>query len=225
MNEEIIFRRATPSDVDFCVETVLQAESSGSDIQPWTLFLNMPEDRVRGILREILLENIPGHELCLSAFTIAELRGEILGACGSWIEECEGKSSNLLKAEIMSYYFPRENLLHSFPLQEKIKEFNYPKEKHCAFFEYLYIRPECRSIDLLLKLMEASSNNAIAAYPTIRVPRIYGGTSGTNPFMIRATRRIGYELWMTITLKDEQLKTLVPSLTKYVMKKELYDNQ
>lgn len=225
MNSEIIFRRAQIKDVDFCVETILQAESSGSDKQPWSIFLNLPEDKIRGILREILLEDVPGQELSLSIFTIAESEGQYLGSCGNWIEECEDKPSSILKAEIMDYFFPRESLEHARPLNERIKAFTYPKERHCAFFEYLYILPQFRSINLLLQLMEKSSQNAIDSYPGIHVPRIYGGTSGTNPFMIRATRRIGYTLWKTITLEDESLKEYIPSLTRYVMKKELYDNK
>lgn len=225
MNMNVTFRPATPDDVDFCVETVLMAESSGSKTQPWTALMNLPEDRVRKIIREILLEDIKGQELALSIFVIAESEGKYLGACGNWIEKCEDKPSSILKAEILDYYFPKESLEYARPIIKRLHPFQYPKEKHCAYFEYLYIIPQYRSISLLLQLMEKSSQNAIDSFPHIHVPRIYGGTSGTNPFMIRATRRIGYTLWKTITLEGEDLLQYIPSLTRYVMKKELYGKE
>jgi hypothetical protein len=224
MTVSATYRKARPEDADFCVETIMQAESSNSRIQPWTSIMGMEENEIRQILKQIVLSDIAGQEFSLSAFTIAEYNGKPAGACGCWIEECEDIPSSHLKTDILNYYFPASVLKRAEPVLQKLHTFQYPKFIHCAYFEYLYIIPEFRSIDLLLHLLEESSSAAISAYPHIHVPAIYGGTSGTNPFMIRATGRIGYKLWKTIVLEDESLLKYIPSLTRYVMKKTRNDD-
>lgn len=221
MSLPVTYRQATHHDADFCVETILQAESSNTNIRPWTAIMGIPDDEIRAILKEMILTDIPGCEFSLSAFTIAELAETRVGACGCWIEECDDVPSSHIKTDMLNEFFPSAILKKAEPVLQKLHPFQYPKFIHCAYFEYLYILPEFRSIDMLLNLLEASSSAAIRSFPHLSVPAIYGGTSGSNPFMVRATGRIGYHLWKTIVLDDPTLLNYIPSLTRFVMKKSL----
>ena len=68
--DRIIIRQAEISDIDFIIEAILEADRSDTDRISYCTIFNLSRVEFRKILREILIEDIQGSELCLSDFLV-----------------------------------------------------------------------------------------------------------------------------------------------------------
>ncbi|PIP77706.1 MAG: hypothetical protein COW85_07645, partial [Ignavibacteria bacterium CG22_combo_CG10-13_8_21_14_all_37_15] len=76
MLNDLVVRNATPLDINFVIETIIEADKSGTPMSSACNILNLSEEEYKGILKDILNENIEGQEFSLSGFLIAELDGK-----------------------------------------------------------------------------------------------------------------------------------------------------
>lgn len=86
---------------------------------------------MRNYIKGMLEEEVDGCELSLSSFLVAEVEGEVVAAFGGWIE---GKNedempSALLKANLINYYLPKENVLASMEKSDIVKPLQIDREE------------------------------------------------------------------------------------------------
>jgi len=80
MEEEVKIRRANRADIDFIIETIIEAEKSLTDKISYCNIFSLSESELLDILRNILSEDITGQDLCYSEYLIAEVNGVVAGA-------------------------------------------------------------------------------------------------------------------------------------------------
>lgn len=60
--ENLVIRVATIHDIEFIIETIIEADKSGSNVISACNILNVNEQEYRNILKNILNDNIEGQE-------------------------------------------------------------------------------------------------------------------------------------------------------------------
>ncbi len=171
MNKGFTFQTATSDDLEMCIETIIQAEKSRTEIFPYSRIFNLPEKYFRDIFREILIEDIEGQELALSAFTIARHNNRFAGACASWIESINGVPSNILKSCILQQYIPESDFKNALPVLQMLKPLNIEREPLTIQIESLYIAEEFRTIDLFLELVQETAMMTEKQHPEIEISK------------------------------------------------------
>ena len=106
--DDFIYRNATIHDIPFLVNTIIEAEKSGTNILTYTSIFGIPEEQARIYLADMLLEEIDNCELSISSFLLAEFEGKVIAAVAAWIEAIEGTPSSTLKGNLLKYVLPRK---------------------------------------------------------------------------------------------------------------------
>jgi len=214
------YKQASPEDVDFCVETYVNAEKANSEVFPFSKVFDIPEEDSKKILREIMLEDIEGQEMAISSFTLLMHGKNYAGACGSFVECINGISSNIIKSDILRHFIPKKNFEKAIPVLKMLKPFNFYKEPLSVHFESLYIKKEYRSIELYLEMVKTIGESRIAQYPELNLNHSYAGFSERNWFMGKAASRIGYVHYMTTEITNKEALKYVSGLKRIVVMKQ-----
>lgn len=77
------FRKATLNDIPFLVETIIEAEKSGTNILPYTTIFRLSETESKKYITDMFLEEIDGCQLSISSYMITEQNRKSAGAIGS----------------------------------------------------------------------------------------------------------------------------------------------
>jgi hypothetical protein len=221
MRPVLLCRPATVDDVPFCVEAVIEAEKSRTDVLPYSTIFELTEDEARKMIHEIMLENIDGQDMAISSFYVLEYEGKPVGATATWLECADGVSSNQLKSDILRYYLPEHKITAAIPVLKRIQLLNFQREPNTVQIDGLFISEEFRSLENFLYLVENSLYFTLARYPGRNIPRSYGAFSEFNESLVRAVARIGYTLDQVIDLKDPEMLKYIPCLKRFITMKEL----
>jgi ribosomal protein S18 acetylase RimI-like enzyme len=149
----IAFRTAVEADVDFIAEAITEAEKSGTDIFSYARIFDLSNEQATALIKNAVLENIPGQELCLSGFIIAEIDGEPAGAVCSWIEAKDGIPSSLLKANVLYYFLGKEAISRADHKSEIIDPLFIPREPGTLQIESVYVRNKFRGMGVSMELI------------------------------------------------------------------------
>ena len=191
-NEDINVRPAVPADIPFLIETIIQAEKSGTGQCALLELWSCDESQLREYLRYILEEEIEGTEWSLQSFFVAEKSGLVIGAFAGWIEGRNewDLSSSTLKANLMKASLPIEVIIGMSRFQEEIQAISIPRTKGTLQLEYAYVLPEFQGqgvIQMIVEeIMKHSLNNlAEGAEAEVQV------FSNNDP-AIRAYAKLGF---------------------------------
>ena len=209
MLSDLIVRNATPLDIDFIVETIIEADKSGTTICSMCNILIISETEYRKILTEILFkEDVEGQEFSLSGFLIAEFRGESIGALGSWVEAASGVPSHLLLSTLLLHYIGREKIpliLANFRLT---KELSFKRDERTVQLEYGYVKKEFRRKGVYTKLMiESIKKNYL---PDHSVSKAQGICFKKNIPSLNSAVKLGFHEVESKISENEQLKKIFP---------------
>ena len=110
-----IIRPAVLGDIDFLVETVIQAEKSSSGMCGMANYFEITEDELRNYIKLAFEEEVDGCELSVSSFLVVEYEGKVVAAMGGWLEgdNEDNMPSSLLKSNLLMYVIPRDKVLKS----------------------------------------------------------------------------------------------------------------
>ena len=219
MISAISIRSATATDAAFLVECILGAEKSGTDRLSYSTIFQMSETRVREALLQILDEDIAGQELCVSGFRIAEVDGTPAAAICAWIEGNGGKSSSLLKANLLLHFFGRDSMSAAEANLKLMEELALPRERGALQLESVYVLPSFRGRRLAGQLIEHHLDSARQARPAVSFAQII--LAGTNADALASYRRAGFEIIRQRTSNDPRILTLLPAATKLLLQRPL----
>lgn len=222
MADNITFRIAKESDIDFVVEAAVEAEKSRTGTLSFARIFDLDEKDVYKILREIILEDIRGQELALSHFMITEINGEYAGASSGWIEGIEGPSE-MIKANVLAYYIPEANFKKALPILEMVKPIHFPREEHALQFECVYLRKHVKSFRLsnqnLLKQIEFN----LGEFPSLR--KSQGQVSMANELYVRLLAAIGYRKVKETIIENDEILNYLPSKGRVLVEKIINPNE
>jgi hypothetical protein len=219
MMDEFVYRLAGTADIPFLVETIIEAEKSGTEILSYTTIFGLTEEEAKGYVAEMLEEEIDGCELSVSSFLVAEYGGEVVAALSSWVEAKDGISSAELKGNLLGFVLPRESILKAASVSPVVRKIH---------MEYIpgtiqkgagYVVKEFRHRKLFGILTEKMIEHLLKSSP--EVTEVYTQVFSNNIPAIRANEKIGFSIVDSIESDDETLLKLLPSNKKYLLKKVL----
>ncbi len=149
-------RSASLNDIDFIVESIVEADKSSTNVISTCNIFSLKEDEYRDVLSQILHEDFPNSEYSLSGFLIAETGNEKIGALCSWVEEADGMSNALIKANLLMSFIEKEKLVLRGKKLEIINEMSFDRKPNSIQLEYGYVVESKRREKVFTQLILAS---------------------------------------------------------------------
>ena len=166
MNEHII-RSATIDDISFLVETIIEAEKSGTDRLSYSTVFGLSNKDTHKYLNDMLKEEIDGCELSVSSFYVVESGGKVVAALSAWIEGIEDISSALIKGNLLNYVLPRKCIDRAIDLNYIVRELHVDYIPMTVQIGACYVVKEYRGFGLIGLLIEFAINSLRNKYPDI----------------------------------------------------------
>ena len=215
MIENLSIRNAASQDIDFIIETIIEADKGGTSVISACNILNISEEEYKNILKNILQENIEGQEYSLSGFLIAEINGVQVGALGSWIEGAVGVSSYILYSNILLNYLKREKIQEVLSNFKITKEVSFKREEGAIQFEYGYVKEEFRRKGIYTRLMIESIKNHYKDNKSI--PKTQGICFQKNFKSVKAAEKLGFKVTEIKFSDRDELKKIFPYTEKVLL--------
>ena len=215
METKITIKRATYKDIDFIIETIIEADKSGTNKISYCNIFDINENEFRNILKNILEEDIDGNEFWLSGYLIAYINNQYAGACCSWIESIDGTPSEITKANILVYYIGSQKCLKAINNLKLIEKLNIKREPNTLQFESVYVKPEYRGNNIAGKLIKQHAINCLKYNNTIKKCQIIFADINTNAF--NAYNKIGFTKEFENSDNNIEILELLPSNKRIMM--------
>ncbi len=188
----IQIRNAADSDIEFIIETIVQAEKGNENSISYCNLFNINEPELRTVLKRILKEKIGNFEFSLANFKIAEVNGFKTGAYGAWIEGVDGISSGILKISALKAFLKKENIVHyklSAPIADEI---SIRRQAGTIQFESIYIVEQFRGQNIGSMLVKALLCDLIRKHPDVKAAHVQ--LIKQNSVSLQAHQKYGFEI-------------------------------
>ncbi len=214
-----IIRPAAAKDIDFLVETVIQAEKSSTGVCGLANYFDVTESEMRDYLSQIFEEEVNGCELSLSSFIVVDYDGKAVAAMGGWLEgdNEDEMPSALLKSNILMYVLPKDKILKSQENIEITKELSIEREWGTYQGEYSYVLPEHQGQFLIQDLMEAHIARAKSLGPKVKKMQVHVFES--NKIIILINKMMGFKTKNSFTSQHPRVKDFFPNNTLLLMER------
>ncbi len=222
--DNLVIRQAEEKDIDFIIETIIEADKSGSNVISACNILNVNEKEYKDILKNILNDNIEGQEYGLSGFLVAELDNIPIGALGSWIEGAVGISSYILYSNILLFYLDKGKIPSILEKFKITKELSFRRETGAIQMEYGYVREEFRRRGVYTRLILESIKRY---YPENKnIKKAQGICFKDNYKSLNASLKIGFKIIDSKLSENNNIKNIFPYYEKVLLelKQEDFDN-
>jgi len=217
--KDLIFRDASLKDIPFLVETIIEAEKSGTDILSYNTVFGLSQSDTFKYLSNMLSEEIDGCELSVTSFLIAEKLGKPIAAVSAWIENANGVPSSVLKGNLLNYSLPTESIRRAMSLNSLLHEMHVDYLPGTIQKGAGYVVREFRGNNLLHLLTLKIIGNLKQADP--EVSEIYTQIYGCNLKAISANIKAGFKEIKRIESTNAMITRYLPSETKVIMKKDI----
>lgn len=213
---EITIRNATLGDIPFLVETIIEAEKSGTPILSYTTIFGLIEEDVKKYIALMLEEEIDGCELSISAFLLAEFRGETIGAVCAWVEGLEGVSSTILKGNLLRFTLPQHCFESISLLNHLIRELHIDYIADTIQIGLVYVAEKARGQGLVQKLLSKKIEQLKQA--NLKINDAYVQVFGHNFAAIKSYEKLGFETIEYKIARNKEITNYLPSDSKLLMK-------
>ncbi|MBK8494857.1 MAG: GNAT family N-acetyltransferase [Chitinophagaceae bacterium] len=219
MESEYSIRKATIKDVDFLAEVIIGAEKSLTNNLGIANFFELTEEKVKELIIAMLEEEVDGCDFSISSFFIAFYGDKPVGALGGWIEGYfDGMSSNLLKSNLISFNFPKENLQKAQGKMDMIKEMLHIERPMGTYqLEYVYVDNDHRGKRITQQLMDVHLAYAKQLDPNVTKAQL--SCFENNESIIRAHERNGYQRIKRYVCDNEDILKYLPFNVKVLLEK------
>lgn len=215
----IRIRNAIDSDIEFIMETIVQAEKGNGDKISYSKLFNIDESEFRNVLRKILLEKIGNFEFSLSNFKIVEVNSNKAGAYGAWLECKDGISSGLLKISALKTFLKKENIIHYKLSAPVVDEISIRRQPGTIQFESIYIIEQFRGHNLGTMLVNALLSDLTRNHPDVKAAHVQ--LIKQNSVSLRAHQKYGFEIIEEKTSLNPEISDYYPGNTKVLMEIKL----
>jgi len=218
MNEFVI-RKATTKDIPFLVDTIIEAEKSGTEILSYSTVFGLTELEVKNYLKQMLAEEVENSELSVSSFLVAEKDGVVAAALSAWIEGFGGMSSSMLKGNLLKYFLPKQCFERAAKINNVIRDVHIEYIPNSIQIGAGYVAKEFRRNGLLgilnKELIESLAN-------TINGEKvIYAQIFPLNLPSMKTYEKAGFDIILTKKSNNEEILKYLPSNEKILLKKVL----
>jgi ribosomal protein S18 acetylase RimI-like enzyme len=219
MEAGLIFREATPGDIPFLVETIIEAEKSGTDIFTYTTVFGLEETEARKYIAAMLEEEVDGCELSVSSFLLAEKSGTVAAAIAAWVEGEDGIPSTVLKGNLLNYTLPKKNIEKAMEVNPVLRDLHIEYKTDTLQLGLVYVSAGFRGQDLVRQLIDEKIRRAKEKNPALS--EMFVQVFGDNAPAIRAYEKAGFVTVMTKESANPDVSAYLPSPRKVLMRKEI----
>lgn len=216
---EFSIRKASLEDVSFLVNTIIEAEKSGTEIFTYSTIFGLSEDESRKYITDMLLEEIDGCELSISGFLLAEKDNQLAAAVGAWIEGYEGVPSSILKGNLLSYTLPKACIEKAMSLNNMVKELHLENIDNTIQIGLVYVSESFRGMGLANFLIEEQIKQLLQISPDIK--ESYVQVFGDNKAAIKSYQKSSFKIVSEKRAVSKEIINYFPSDSKVLMKREL----
>lgn len=220
MNDTYIIRKAGIDDKAFITEAIIAAEKAGTDKIGLATLFDLEEPEIRNILLQILDEDIPGSELSLDSFIVAQQGDHPVAAVAGWIESFAGRSSSTsVKSNFIHVFFPQKNMLAARPRLDLIREIRIERERQTLQIEYVYVSEAHRGVGLAARLINQHIAEARDLFPEVEKAQVQ--LFKNNTAATRMYERAGFVVANNFRAFDKEILKYFPGDEKLLMEKKL----
>ena len=224
MGEDFIIRQATINDIPFLVQTIVEAEKSGTDRLSYSTIFGLSESDVKKCISEILFEEVDGCELSVSSFLVAEKNSKVVAALSAWIEGNEGIPSAILKGNLLNFFLPKESIRKATLVNHVISSIHIEYIRGTIQIGAGYVEEESRGNNLLGRLTKEIIERLSRRNPEVRAA--YAQIFSCNIPSIKTYEKASFVVVSSKESHRSEIIGYLPSDKKILMKMNLYpDNQ
>jgi ribosomal protein S18 acetylase RimI-like enzyme len=216
---EFLFRKATVSDIPFLVETIIEAEKSGTDILSYSTVFGLSETQTREFLSNMLIEEIDGCELSVSSFFVAENQNKVIAAISAWVEGAEGLPSSVIKGNLLNFALPKFSFEKANSLSPLLRDLHIECVENTIQLGLVYVSENFRGKNLVGLLLNEAIDFYLKNYPEIKI--VYVQVFGNNIPAIKAYERVKFEVEKIKVCDKYEIRNYLPSDKKILMKRSL----
>lgn len=217
--DNLTFRNASISDVPFLVDTIIEAEKSGTERLSYSTIFELSEDEVRKYLAEMFLEETDGCELSISSFLMAEINGEVAAALSAWIEEINGVPSAFLKGSLLNHILPKESIVKAMKINEIIREIHIEYQPNTIQIGAGYVDRKFRGNNLLRLLTEEIIERLIRKKSGVKT--VWLQIFDCNVASLKTYEKANFKIVSFKESLSEEIIRYLPSNKKYLLKKTI----
>lgn len=212
-------RIAGLNDIAFLVETIIEAEKSGTDKLSYSTVFGLSDIDVRKYLAEMFAQEIDGCELSISSFVVAEYDGIVAAALSAWIEGNTGIPSNVLKGNLLNYTLPKECIARASRANEIIREIHIEYLPNTIQIGAGYVAQDFRGN----KLLGLLSTEIIARLHEQKpdVTSVWAQIFSCNIPSLKTYEKIGFSVVTTKESTNNEILRYLPSNIKILLTKSL----
>ncbi len=221
MDTEYTLRKATNKDADFIADVIIGAEKSFTKNLGLAKFFDLSEEKVKELIIAMLEEEVDGCEFSLSSFFIAFYGEKPVGAVGGWVEGFyNDMSSNLLKSNLISFIFPKENVIKAQGKMEMIKEMLQIERPFGTYqIEYGYVDNDHRGKRITDRLMETHRLYAKELNPNVSLMQV--SCFETNHTSIKMHQKNGFQVVKRYVCDNQDIFYYMPHNVKVLLEKAI----
>jgi hypothetical protein len=217
--EDIIIRKAEFNDIPFLVETIIEAEKSGTDRLSYITVFGLTLEDSKKYISKMLEEDIDGCELSISSYLVAESNGILVAASSAWVEGEEGISSAEIKGNLLNFVLPVEAIRRVASLSKILKQVHLETKFGSLQKGVDYVIMEYRKKGILRLLTEKNIERILKQRPDIS--EVFTQVFSCNEVALRANEKIGFEVVDYIESKNEEILKYLPSNKKLLLKRSI----
>lgn len=218
MNDFFI-RDASINDVSFIVETIIEAEKSGTEIFTYKTVFGLSENEAKIYIKQMLEEEVNGCELSVSSFKLAVSNNKIIAATAAWVEGSEGLPSAILKGNLLNYILPKNCIDQAKGLSSVLHGVNIEHKNNTIQLGLVYVSKEFRRKGLVKILIDNHIKFLKQNYK--HIDQIYVQVFGNNIAAIKAYKKVGFSIVYTKRSSKKEILNLLPFNEKILMKREI----
>jgi len=218
-DKKYIIRRATINDISFIADVILEAEKSGTGNCGLAKLYGLTEIELKQYLVNMLDEEIDGCEFSISSFLVVEYDGKPVAAGGGWLEgdNEDGMASSMLKANLIAYYIPSENIKSSRSRLDVVKDIQIEREMGAFQLEYAYVTKEHQGHFLYEWLVEELLKQAIQKNPGLKKAQTH--VFENNKVVVLMLKLLGFKISEKYVSQREDIHQYYPDNVMLLMEK------
>jgi ribosomal protein S18 acetylase RimI-like enzyme len=217
--EEFFIRSANTQDIPFLVDTIIEAEKSGTDKLSYTTVFGLTENETRKYITEMLLEETDHCELSVSSFMIAEKDNQFAAAVGAWEECADGIPSSVLKGNLLNYFLPKNYIQQALSINQLLSELHLECKQGSIQLGLVYVASDYRGKNLVRILIDKQIERLTTANSNLK--EMYVQVFGNNLPAIKAYEKVGFVLDTIKESANDEILVYLPGNKKIVMKKSI----
>jgi ribosomal protein S18 acetylase RimI-like enzyme len=214
-------RFANEQDIPFLVDTILEAEKSGTPRCGLSNLLGLTEEQTRLGLTKMLTEEIEGCEFSTTEFAVATFENRPVAAFCGWIEgENEDQQpSAVLKSNLIIHGFGTSVIPHLQKHKQLLSAIQLNRTPGTHQVEYAFVKAEHRGNRLIDQLIHFLHSHARQKKEDLHFAQVQVYANNTKA--IEVYRRMGYEPLEKAVYSPEMNGDILPYHEKWTLQKNL----